>query len=207
LTLLYDLTSDAEYPPVIRREIDALEISGRNARSYLVRQRVRTLTLNIRTLLAVKPQVDGALGRILAQPIALREDDVANVYYPAYSRAEVRTGRYRVLLYSLCTGLLLLMAYGVIRMRRGAAALTISKERLEARVIERTRELDVRNRELRTVLDNVGQALFTVELTGQLSNERSSALDVWFPGATPGAHLAPFFGAIYSSAADWVAAG
>ena len=207
LTLLYNLTSADEYPPLIRGEIDALEISGRNAKSYAVRQRVRTLALNIRTLLAVKPRVDRALERILAQPIALREDDVANVYYPAYSSAEIRSNRYRVLLYCLCTGLLGLMAYGVLRMRRGAAALAVSKERLEARVIERTRELDVRNRDLRTVLDNVGQALFTVERTGQLSNERSAALDLWFPGATPGTHLAALFGAADPAVGDWVAAG
>jgi len=207
LTLLYNLTSDDEYPPVIRREVDALELGGRKAKSYLVRQRVRTLALNIRTLLAVKPRVDGALARILTQPIALREDDVASVYYPAHSSAELRASRYRVLLFSLCTGILALMAYGVLRMRRGAAALAASKERLEARVIERTYELDVRNRELRTVLDNVGQALFTVDLTGQLSNERSAALDLWFPGASPGTHLATLFGAIDSAAGDWIAAG
>jgi two-component system chemotaxis sensor kinase CheA len=99
------------------------------------------------------------------------------------------------------------MAYGVLRMRRGAAALAVSKDRLEARVIERTRELDVRNRDLRTVLDNVGQAMFTVERTGQLSNERSAALDLWFPGATPGTHLAALFGAADPAAGDWVAAG
>ena len=51
-----------------------------------------------------------------------------------------------------------------------------SNELLEERVVERTREL-------RAVLDNVEQALFTVDLDGRLARERSAVLDAWFPAA------------------------
>ena len=157
-TLFYNLTSDLKYAPVINDKIDALERVGRKSRSYLVRRRVRTLALNIRTLLAVKPEVDRNLRRIFEQPVAAHEENVAAIYYAGYAAAERVAGRYRVLLYVLCVGLLALVAYGVRRLQRTAKALAISNEQLEARVLDRTRELDARNRELRTALDNVARS-------------------------------------------------
>ncbi len=51
---------------------------------------------------------------------------------------------------------------------------------LERLVEERTAELSQRNRAMRLVLDNVEQGLATIELSGQLSGERSRAFDEWF---------------------------
>jgi two-component system chemotaxis sensor kinase CheA len=53
-------------------------------------------------------------------------------------------------------------------------------ESLERRVQERTRELADKNQELRLVLDNVDQALVTVDLEGRLALERSSVVERWF---------------------------
>jgi two-component system chemotaxis sensor kinase CheA len=64
-----------------------------------------------------------------------------------------------------------------------------ANELLEQRVRERTHELAGKNRELRLVLDNVDQALVTINLEGRLVLERSSVVDRWF-----GAHSGePFF--------------
>ena len=73
--------------------------------------------------------------------------------------------------------------------RRTTIALAAAKDRLEERVAERTQELDARNSKLRVVLDHVGQALFTVDLDGRISHERSAAFDQWFPHACGGMHL------------------
>jgi two-component system chemotaxis sensor kinase CheA len=60
-------------------------------------------------------------------------------------------------------------------------------ESLEQRVRERTQELAGRNRELRLVLDNIDQALLTVDLEGYVAPERSRVSDVWF-GSHTGRH-------------------
>jgi ABC-type sugar transport system substrate-binding protein/HPt (histidine-containing phosphotransfer) domain-containing protein len=87
--------------------------------------------------------------------------------------------------------------------RRTAIALAAAKERLEERVAERTQELDARNSKLRVVLDHVGQALFTVDLDGRISQERSAAFDQWFPGARGGTCLWTMLEPISPDAAAW----
>jgi HPt (histidine-containing phosphotransfer) domain-containing protein/PAS domain-containing protein len=203
--LLYNLTSDDKYATVINSEIDALEIAGRKAPSYLVKRRVRTLVLNIRTLLRVKPEVDKNLRRIFEQPVTAHEETVAAIYYAGYSAAERTAGNYRVLLYALCIALIALVAYSVRRLQRTARALAISKEELEERVVERTRELGQRNGQLRAVLDNVDQALFAVDLDGRISDERSASLERWFPGTATGTHLWTLLEAVNRDVADWAA--
>ncbi len=87
--------------------------------------------------------------------------------------------------------------------RRTTIALAAAKERLEERVAERTQELDARNSKLRVVLDHVGQALFTIDLDGRISEERSAAFDQWFPGARAGMHLWTMLEPISPDAAAW----
>ena len=73
-------------------------------------------------------------------------------------------------------------------LREAARELQEANESLERRVQERTRELGDKNRELRLVLDNVDQALVTIDLDGRLALERSSVVERWF-----GATGKPFF--------------
>jgi two-component system chemotaxis sensor kinase CheA len=87
--------------------------------------------------------------------------------------------------------------------RRTTIALAAAKERLEERVAERTQELDARNSKLRVVLDHVGQALFTVDLEGRISQERSAAFDQWFPDTPGGTHLWTMLEPINAEAASW----
>jgi signal transduction histidine kinase len=65
-------------------------------------------------------------------------------------------------------------------LQQAASQLRAANESLEQRVQERTRELALRNEELRLVLDNVDQALLTVDLDGRIAPGRSSAVDRWF---------------------------
>jgi two-component system chemotaxis sensor kinase CheA len=55
---------------------------------------------------------------------------------------------------------------------------------LEKIVGARTAALDARNRDMRLVLDNVGQGFVTISLDGTMSAERSKVLDLWL-GAPP----------------------
>ncbi len=83
-------------------------------------------------------------------------------------------------------------------------ALAAAKERLEERVLERTKELDARNRKLRMVLDHVGEALFTVDLEGHVSAERSAVFEDWFPTAAAGAHISSVIEPMSPDAAAWI---
>ncbi len=51
---------------------------------------------------------------------------------------------------------------------------------LEARVAERTSELNERNQAMRLVLDNVEQGFLSIDRQGRVSEERSAIVDRWF---------------------------
>ena len=200
IVLLYNLTSDEEYAPVIGMRLGLLSAGAERTDAPAIRRRLRTLITNIHRLLRVKPSVDSLLARIFREPIVEHEDEVARVYYAGYAAAEREAKRYRVVLYGLCVALLGLLGYGVRRLQHTARALAASNEQLEERVVERTREL-------RAVLDNVEQALFTVDLDGRLARERSAVLDSWFPSARPESLLWEVLRSIDPGAATWLELG
>lgn len=77
---------------------------------------------------------------------------------------------------------------------------------LEKIVQKRTDQLVARNRDLRLVLDNVAQALMTVNLDGELSNERSAVVEQWF-GDVEGNRLADLFASADEATAEWFELG
>ena len=200
MVLFYNLTSDEQYAPVIRLRLGFIALVAEHSDSPMVRQRVKTLTLHVQRLLRVKPAVDQLLLRMFDEPIIEHENEVARVYYAGYAAAEQAAKHYRLVLYMLCVGLALLIAYGVQRLRQTARELAVSNERLEERVVERTRDL-------RVVLDNVEEALFTVSLEGRVAGEQSAPFDRWFPHARPGAHLWEILAPLDPDAAAWLSVG
>jgi two-component system chemotaxis sensor kinase CheA len=78
---------------------------------------------------------------------------------------------------------------------------------LEKIVRDRTAELDVRNRDMRLVLDHVGQGLLTLDRRGVPSTERSSAFDRWFPSTQAGETAFDLFGQASPSFAERSRAG
>lgn len=207
LTLLYNLTSDEAYAPKIHAEVDALAQAGENAHAYVVKRRVRTFVMNIRTLLRVKPEVDQLLVRLFQQPVTQHEDRVARSFYSGYAEADRIANRYRIALYASCVALLLIVGLSVLRLQHTAKALAVANDRLEERVLERTRELDSRNREMKAVLDNVNQALFTVDMEGKMSTERSAALLRWFSEAENEDRFAQLVAKLNPASAAWIELG
>lgn len=65
---------------------------------------------------------------------------------------------------------------------------------LEKIVEARTAALDVRNREMRMLLDNVEQGFMTISTSGEIAPERSAAVDRWFGAPTEGATWFDFIG-------------
>lgn len=184
LVLLYNLTSDESYSSTIARELDQLAATGDKLDHPTLKRRVRSLVTNTRRLLKIKPSVDQLLTAIFEQPVTDHEEIVARVYAQGYGNAVWVAQRYQFVLYSLSVLLFMLVAYGVLRLRRSALELVAANETLEQRVADRTRALAARNQEMRVVFDNVAQALFTVDLEGHISRERSAALERWFPNTT-----------------------
>jgi HPt (histidine-containing phosphotransfer) domain-containing protein/two-component sensor histidine kinase len=78
---------------------------------------------------------------------------------------------------------------------KAAQELLSANESLERRVRDRTLELAGKNRDLRLVLDNVDQALLTVDLQGCLAPERSQRFDRWFGGYSGRPRFAEHVGA------------
>jgi two-component system, chemotaxis family, sensor kinase CheA len=65
---------------------------------------------------------------------------------------------------------------------------------LEKIVQARTAELDARNRDMRLVLDNVGQGFLTVDRAGRMSSEQSAIVETWLGAADPGCTFAHYLG-------------
>ncbi|MEI7891926.1 MAG: GAF domain-containing protein, partial [Myxococcales bacterium] len=63
---------------------------------------------------------------------------------------------------------------------------------LEARVAERTCELNERNQAMRLVLDNVEQGFLSINQQGMVSDERSAIVDRWFGPCGPSTTLADY---------------
>jgi HPt (histidine-containing phosphotransfer) domain-containing protein len=206
LTLLYNLTSDETYSSVIARDLTELSITGDKLEPPSLKRRVRTLITNIRHLLTVKPTVDHLLVEIFDQPVISHEEQVAAIYARGYIHAEHVGQRYRLGLYALSLCLFFMVTYSFYRLRRSASALAAANASLERRVTERTRELATRNQDMRVVLDNVDQALFTVDLFGFVARERSAALDHWFPNASPATLIWDVFRA-NEKAVEWLRLG
>ncbi|HVV85759.1 MAG TPA: ATP-binding protein [Kofleriaceae bacterium] len=75
---------------------------------------------------------------------------------------------------------------------------------LERIVGERTRELDARNRDLKVVLDNIGQGFITVDRTGRVVAEPSRAAAAWFGEVAIGAPLWEVLAADDPALRDWM---
>ena len=69
MVLLYNLTSDEQYAPVIGLRLGLLSAGAERTDSPAIQRRLRTLITNVHRLLKVKPAVDGLLVRIFHQPI------------------------------------------------------------------------------------------------------------------------------------------
>ncbi len=75
---------------------------------------------------------------------------------------------------------------------------------LERIVGARTRELDARNRDLKVVLDNVGQGFITVDQQGRVVGEPSRIVAVWFGEVGHGAALWDVLGGDNPIWRDWM---
>ena len=74
---------------------------------------------------------------------------------------------------------------------------------LDKIVQSRTHALSDRNRDMRLVLDNVGQGFLTIDPNGVVSAERSAAAAKWVGGHVPGKTIWEHLGELNPACADW----
>lgn len=67
--------------------------------------------------------------------------------------------------------------------------------------------LEVRNHDIRVLLDGVEQGFFTITSDGTISEERSGALDRWFGAPTPGMTIVEFIAQFDPEPAFWIELG
>jgi len=73
---------------------------------------------------------------------------------------------------------------------------------------DREERVQARNRDIRMVLDNVGQGFITLDLDGALSSERSRVVDEWFGDFEGGTKFWDFLsGRVEGEVASWFKAG
>jgi len=127
----------------------------------------------------------------------IEQGDVSQVgRIPAFERDEIGT------LAELTNGMIDRLEATAAERAAAMASLETLNQSLERRVNERTAELSHRNADMRLVLDNVEQGLFTIGPSGQLGSEFSAILKDWFGEPAPGepfhdylARSSPAFGA------------
>ena len=78
---------------------------------------------------------------------------------------------------------------------------------LESKIVQRTLQLDRRNRAMRLLFDNVEQGVLAVSLDGTMLSERSRVVDQWFGMPAPGARFDDYIRPTDPAAADWFTIG
>ncbi len=88
-----------------------------------------------------------------------------------------------------------------------AESAATEKQRLDLLVEQRTSELAARNRQMRLVLDNVGQGFLTLDRHGVVGAERSNIVDRWFGEPAAGVSFGAYIAPSDPTAAEWFAIG
>jgi HAMP domain-containing protein len=83
---------------------------------------------------------------------------------------------------------------GRMRARDEVGALARAFHSMAAALAERDRSLRARNRDLKEVLDNVGQGFLAMAPDGAMSEERSAVVDEWFGEPRPGEPVWSYLG-------------
>jgi signal transduction histidine kinase/HPt (histidine-containing phosphotransfer) domain-containing protein len=77
---------------------------------------------------------------------------------------------------------------------------------MAAAIAEREERIARRNRDMKLVLDNVGQGFFVVDANGVLVGERSAILNLWLDEPTPGQHLWSYVSSLDPRKSVWIEA-
>jgi two-component system, chemotaxis family, sensor kinase CheA len=89
-----------------------------------------------------------------------------------------------------------------IRSRDEIGQLAAAFRSMSSAIASREERIVARNRDMRLVLDNVGQGFLTLDANARLSAERSRVVDEWFGAPRPGASFGQYLARIDTRAAE-----
>jgi two-component system chemotaxis sensor kinase CheA len=94
-----------------------------------------------------------------------------------------------------------------IRTSDEVGQLALAFRQMAGAIRVRERRIGARNRDMRLVLDNVGQGFVTLDATGTMSQERSRVIHEWFGAVEDGAKLWDYLANVDASVAQWFKIG
>ena len=94
-----------------------------------------------------------------------------------------------------------------IRTSDEVGQLAVAFRQMAVAIRVREARIGARNRDMRLVLDNVGQGFVTLDAAGTMSDERSRVIDEWFGAADPGTKLWDYLARVDGSVAQWFEIG
>jgi len=94
-----------------------------------------------------------------------------------------------------------------IRTRDEVGQLAGAFRQMASAIRVREERIGTRNRDMRLVLDNVGQGFVTLDTTGTMSEERSRVIDEWFGAVAPATKLWDYLARVDASVAQWFEIG
>ncbi len=130
--LLYDLTNDARYIPIIRHALKSLAALDKQRTPAL--SDTALLTAHAETILQQREALSRLVTDLINTPIRSRIDDLQEACLTQYVRSTERADRYQAGLYVLSGGMLVCIVYVMLRLRTTTLALNRANETLEQRV-------------------------------------------------------------------------
>ena len=144
--LLFDLTNDARYIPIIRHALKSLAALDKQGTPAL--SDTALLTAHAETILQQREALSRLVTDLINTPTRSRIDDLQEACLAQYVRSAERADRYQAGLYVLSGGMVFCIVYVIVRLHTATLALNRANESLEQRVALRTNELSCANAEL-----------------------------------------------------------
>ena len=173
--LLYDLTGDPQYVARIRAALRSLAALGNQTPA--ASSAIALLTAHAETILQQREVVGQLVAQLIKTPTAQKIDELQRVCQAEYQRSTERSDQYQVGLYVLSVGMLVCIAWIMVRLRAATLAVKRANENLEQRVVERTGELSQANAELAREVDERRRAqgeLLSAKGAAELANRAKS---------------------------------
>ncbi len=173
--LLYELTGDPQYVPRLRAALKSLTVVG--AKNPDASPIVTLLIAHAETIISQRTAVGTLVSKILNEPTGQRIDELQHACEAEYRIWTARSDYYHKGLYFLSVGMLISIAYIIVRLRATSLALHRAKETLEQRVDERTGALSRANGELAREVDERRRAeaeLLSAKQVAETANRAKS---------------------------------
>ncbi len=146
--LTYNLYPYEESLKRIELQVVELRNNQEDYAKFLNRIQLERTIRHAETILKYKGQLDSVTLELLNLPSEDTLQATYQVYYASYIEKQASANIYRLALYLLAIGLLIVIAYTIIRLRNSTVALNIANETLEQKVKDRTEDLRQTNEEL-----------------------------------------------------------